>query len=56
MMIYLYRTILDAQRLDAIEDGLGLENHAFAAAKGTVVYGAMAVVGEVAQVVEGDVY
>jgi hypothetical protein len=43
-----------AQRLDALEDGLGLENHAFAAAEGTVVYGAMAVVGEVAQIVSGD--
>ena len=35
--------------------GWGLKAHAFAAAEGTVVHGAMAVVGEVAQVVGGDV-
>ena len=39
-----------AQRFDAIEDWLRLEDHAFSAAEGTVVHGAMAVVGEVAQV------
>ena len=44
-----------AERFDAVKDGLGLEDHAFAAAEGTVVHGAMAVVGEVAQVVGGDV-
>jgi hypothetical protein len=46
--------ILSAERLDALEDGLGLEDHAFAAAERAVVDGAMAVVGEVAQVVGGD--
>ncbi len=34
--------------------GCGLEDHAFAAAEGTVVYGAVAVVGEGAEVVRGD--
>ena len=44
-----------SERFDAVKDGLGLDDHAFAAAEGTVVHGAMAVVGEVAQVVGGDV-
>ena len=44
----------DAEGFDGFEDGLGLEDHAFAAAEGAVVDGAMAVVGEGAQVVGGD--
>jgi hypothetical protein len=41
----------DAERLEALEDGLGLEDHAFAAAEGAVVDGAMAIMGEGAEVV-----
>ena len=38
----------------ALEDGLRQEDHAFAAAEGTVVHGAVAVVGPVAEVVGVD--
>jgi hypothetical protein len=41
----------DAQRLDAIEDGFGLEHHAFAAAEGAVVDGAVTVMRKGAEVV-----
>jgi hypothetical protein len=40
------------QGLEAVEDGLGLEDHALAAAEGTVVDGAVTVVGEGAEVVD----
>ena len=42
------------QRLQALKDGLRLEDHAFAATEGSVVHGAMAVMGEGAQVVGLD--
>jgi len=41
----------DGEGFEAVEDGLGLEDHALAAAEGTVVDGAVAVVGEGAEVV-----
>ena len=41
----------EIEGLEALEDGLGLENHALATAEGTVVNGAVAVVGEGAEVV-----
>jgi hypothetical protein len=41
----------DAEGLEALEDGLRLEDHAFAAAEGAVVDGAMAIMGEGAEVV-----
>ncbi len=43
------------QRVEAVEDGFGLEDHAFAAAEGPVVDGAVAVVGKGAEVVGADV-
>ncbi len=42
------------QGFQAGEDGLRLEDHAFAAAEGPVVDGAVAVVGEGAKVVRAD--
>jgi hypothetical protein len=44
----------DAEVLKALEDRAGLEDHAFTAAKGTIVYGLVTVVGEGAKVVNGD--
>ena len=44
----------DGQRLDGFGERFRFEHHAFAASKGTVVDGAVAVVGEAAQVVHGD--
>ena len=44
----------DAERLDALKDGLRLEDHALATAEGAVVNGAMAVVGPVAEVMGVD--
>ena len=44
----------DAEGFEAVPDGLGLEDHAFAAAEGAVVYGAVAVVREGAEVVGVD--
>ena len=44
----------DAKGFDALEDGLRLEDHAFAATEGAVVDGAVAVVGPVAEVVRVD--
>jgi hypothetical protein len=44
----------DVQRFEALEDGLGLQDHALAAAKGAVIDGAMTVVGEGAEVVGVD--
>src|ERR1700744_4609405 len=44
----------DAQRLDALKDGLRLEDHALATAEGAVVDGAMSVVGPVAEVMGVD--
>ena len=41
----------DAEGVDALEDGLRLEDHALATAEGAVVDGAMTVVGPVAEVV-----
>ena len=42
----------DAERGQGLGQRLGLQHHAFAAAEGAVVDGAMAVVGEVAQIVD----
>lgn len=44
----------DLERFDAIEDGFGLEHHAFAAAEGTIVDGAMTVMREAAEIVGVD--
>jgi hypothetical protein len=44
----------NSQGREAFCDGLGLENHAFAAPERTVVDGAMTVVGEGAQIVDGN--
>jgi hypothetical protein len=44
----------DGEGFEALEDGLGLEDHAFAAAEGAVVDGAVTVVGEAAEVVDID--
>ena len=41
--------------LEAVKDRLGLEDHAFAAAKWAVVHGAVAVVGKSAEVVGVEV-
>jgi hypothetical protein len=40
----------EVEGFEGFVDGLGLQDHAFAAAEGAVVYGAVAVVGEVAEV------
>ena len=42
----------EGQGLEAVEDGLGFEDHALAAAEGTVVDGAVTVVGKGAEVVD----
>jgi hypothetical protein len=42
----------DLERLDAVEDGFGLEHHAFAASEGAVVDGAVTVMREAAEVVD----
>ncbi len=44
----------DGEGFDSLGEGFGLENHALAAAKGAVVDGAVAVVGEAAKVVDVD--
>ena len=44
----------DAKVGQRLGEGLGLEHHAFAAAKGTVIDGAVTVVGEGAQIVHVD--
>ena len=40
----------DAERGEGFGEGFGFEHHAFTAAEGTIIDGAMAVVGEVAQI------
>ena len=44
----------DAEGFHALEEGFGFEDHAFASAEGTVVYGAVTVVGELAEIVGGN--
>src|SRR4030095_3144596 len=43
------------ERFDCFEEWFGLEDHAFAAAKGAIVDGAMAVFGEFAQILDEDI-
>ena len=50
------RFVGDADGFEGFGEGLGFEDHAFASAKGTVVDGAVTVVGEVAEVVGADFY
>ena len=45
----------DGQGFDGVEDGFGLEEHAFASAEGAIVYGTVAVVGEGPEVKRVDV-
>jgi hypothetical protein len=42
----------EGEGFEGFVDGLGLEDHALAATEGTVVYGAVTVVGEGAEVVD----
>jgi hypothetical protein len=46
----------EMEGFDAVEDGLGLEDHALPAAEGTVVDGAVAVVGEGAEILRVDLH
>jgi hypothetical protein len=40
------------QRFDGLEKRFGLEDHAFAAAEGTIINGAMAILGEFAEILD----
>ncbi len=45
----------EVEGVEGVEDGLGLEDHAFSTAEGAIVDGAVTVVGEGTEVVGGDV-